>query len=150
MDKQLSGFDPKLQETFNRVMSTPVPAPAIKPAQTPATSGFQPNPTPNSISTPVIPAPAQPAATINPIPIQPQPIMPQVQSSPELKTDVTTTAQPQQAPVDINATNSQVFSSKKKAGKVSPVILGLGVFVFLLVYTLVWVKVFGATIPFLP
>lgn len=131
MDKQLSGLDPKLAETFNRVMSTPIPTPA-------------------PISTPiVIPAPIQPSATINPIPIQAQQIMP-VQPAPGPETEVTTTTQPQQAPVVINTTNSQVFSSKKKAGKVSPVILGLGGFVFLLVYTLIWVKVFGATIPFLP
>ncbi|MEX2007417.1 MAG: hypothetical protein WD992_01475 [Candidatus Levyibacteriota bacterium] len=132
MDKQLAGLDPKIQETYQRVMNTPTPVPPATTAPSPAA-----NP---------IPAAEQPQVFT---PQQATPAPPPVESANDgKKEDVVTIQAPETSTV--NATNSQVFSSKKRAGKLSPIIMIMGIAVFFAVYTLVWVKVLGATLPFLP
>ncbi len=167
MDPQLAKLDPKLQETFNRVMNTPVPPPSVKPlVQTPP-SGMPTVAAPASPdgSQGGPPSAATPPPIVPPTPVQPQPEMP-AEQTPNVNpaetnpTDETTQPEPQSEPqkvvvvpqqtAQIDSANSQVFSSKKKAGKVSPVIVVLGMTVFFLVYTLIWVKVFNIKLPFLP
>ncbi len=176
MDPQLAKLDPKVAETFNRVMNTPVPPPSVKPlVQTPP-SGMPTVAAPASPDAPVSPSlggsqggpppsAAPPPPIVPPAPVQPQPEMPAEQTPSANPTETnpvgeTTQPEPQSEPpkvvvvssqeTQVNSANSQVFSSKKKAGKVSPVIVVLGMTVFFLVYTLIWVKVFNIKLPFLP
>lgn len=132
MDNQLAGLNPKLQETYNRVMNTPIQG------------------VPQS-SAPLPPPPAQ-AASPAPAEGQSQVFTPQQPASQTVevpaKEEIVTVQAPQEPIVD--ASNSQVFSSKKKAGQISPIVMVVGIVVFLAVYTLVWVKIFGASLPFLP
>ncbi|MBI2195496.1 MAG: hypothetical protein HYU48_00415 [Candidatus Levybacteria bacterium] len=141
MDNQLAGLNPKLQETYNRVMNTPIQG--VPPTQT--TSQEQQS------SAPLPPPPAQ-AASPAPSEGQSQVFTPQQPASQTVevpaKEEIVTVQAPQEPIVD--ASNSQVFSSKKKAGQISPIVMVVGIVVFLAVYTLVWVKIFGASLPFLP
>ncbi len=134
MDKQLAGLDPKTQETYHRVMNTPVTA---------APAPLQPAP---PVQTAPPPPPTAPTSTTTTTPIEP---VPQDQTTQQIVTP-TLAVQVPQPPPTINEANSQVFSSKKKAGGVPPVITVLGVVVFFVVYTMVWVKIFNARLPFLP
>ncbi len=162
---QLSGLDPKLQETFHRVMNTPtqpivggqsstvIPAATANPLgtiQPPLPAPLPPLTSLGTIPSPAIaPAPiVSPQPAINQQPVQPTPfVAPTPTATPEKQeVIVISTEQPQQ----LNPTNSQVFSSRKKAGKISPVIMVLGGVIFFVVYALVWMKVFNAQIPFLP
>lgn len=125
-NNQLSGLDPKVQETYHRVMSTPVPA-APPPAQPVQTA-----------------PPAQPTA---PPPVAPPPAQAEAPAPQQIYTPSTAVSEPSPT---VNVTNSQVFSSKKKAGHISPVVMIMGIAVFFVVYALVWVKIFNARLPFLP
>ena len=44
---------------------------------------------------------------------------------------------------------AQVVTAKNR-GKLSPILIAVAVILFLIIYTLVWVKVFNLKIPFLP
>lgn len=66
-------------------------------------------------------------------PVPPQPEKPVVQP--------TLTAVPQ---------SSKVEMSIKPKAKISPLIIGLAAVVFLVVYAIVWIKVFNLQLPFLP
>lgn len=140
MDKQLSGFDPKVQETYKRVMGTPVPS------ATTQTSTPNPSPSIQPVQNTTQPTPA---ATVQPTALTAT--MQNVTTpAPEVvKKEEVVTVQVPETPI-VSVTNSQVFSSSKKAKKVSPIIVVLGIVVFFIVYTLVWVKILGAQIPFLP
>ena len=131
-NNQLSGLDPKVQETYHRVMSTPT-----QPAQPVQTS---------PPAQPTAPPPAAPPAGQSPLgsapPAQAEAPVPQ-----QIYTPSTAVSEP---PPTLNVTNSQVFSSKKKAGHISPVVMIMGIAVFFVVYALVWVKIFNARLPFLP
>lgn len=153
MDPQLSKLDPKVAETFNRVMSIPIP---VKPLVQTAPSGMPNIPAPAVVPQPIATPPHPTAAPVpvapsiatpvsNPAPIQAQHSQPEATHMQPTEQKVVVIP-----PNQVDDKNSQIYSSKKKAGKVSPVILGLGVFVFFVVYTLVWVKVFNLSLPFLP
>lgn len=138
MDKQLAGLDPKIQETYHRVMSIQTP------------SGNPVPPVQNPQSPPVVPQ-SPIASPIQQTPPQFMPAAPE-QSPPTMaveKEEPVTITIPTPPPT-INEANSQVFNSKKKAGQVSPIIMIMGVMIFFAVYTLVWVKIFNARLPFLP
>ncbi len=186
---QLSGLDPKLQETFHRVMNTPTQpvrqTPSVNSVGTSPLGGASQNSTvipaaPNTLGTVQVPpsAPLPPLAPLgtNPPPIiapptvivPPQPmIMNQTPAQPSFQPSVPSTpfvppvavATPpkdevivissEQPKQQVNTANSQVFTSKKKATRVSPVIIILGAAVFFVAYTLIWIRVFNSQIPFL-
>lgn len=137
---KLSGLDPKLQEAYERVMGTTVPAPSAKPAA-PAQA----------------PAGQSPlgGATTSPMSVQPGPKIEPILSSipqPAPQADETFTPSTSEQVIDakVPSSNSQIFSTKKKGGKISPAIIMLAAVVFFLVYTLVWLKIFNVKLPFLP
>jgi len=139
MDKQLASLDPKVQETYHRVMSTPTQS--VKPVQ--ATPQVPP------VASPPPAVPQAPTTPTQPTQQAPEQVFtPQVAT--EARKEESVNVQVPTPPPTINETNSQVFNSRKKPGQISPVIMIMGVMVFFAVYTLVWVKIFNARLPFLP
>ncbi|OGH10113.1 MAG: hypothetical protein A2152_02325 [Candidatus Levybacteria bacterium RBG_16_35_6] len=51
--------------------------------------------------------------------------------------------------VNVQSPTTEKAAQIKKKRKVSPLIIVLGVIIFLAVYAVVWVKYFGLTVPFL-
>ncbi len=164
---QLSGLDPKLQEKFHQVMNTPLPnstpAAPVMPAAPVQNQPLKPLWTPPAdLTAPTAPQPimpqtpsvSMPSQTVNPMTqmsSQPTvPAMPQSQTSPANAPVQNLNENVVNIPTPVSSTNSQVFSNKKKVGKISPVIVVFGVVAFLLVYTFVWIKIFGLSLPFLP
>lgn len=164
--KSSAQLDPKLQEAYNRVMGTPtgpqtIPDPATPipgtTSPTDQTGPIMPNvtidptspgaPTTSDPTMPPAPTPTTPEPTAPITPIDPTPTPP---TAPVPMETVETPGQPKMTTVENTASvKSQAFSAKKSM-KVSPVILLVGAVAFLLVYTMVWVKVFGLQLPFLP
>jgi len=136
--KTSSQLDPKLQEAYDRVMGV---ATNGKPISSPVTPSI-PTPTPTSIPpAQVIPSPATTLASNGPV--SPTPIQP---------TQTTQTTQNSTMPTeDIKSdTKSHAFVAKGNSGmKVSPVILAVGGVAFLLIYTVIWIKVFNLSVPFI-
>lgn len=146
MDPKLSNLDPKLKEAYDRVMGGPANAPA-GPNPPGGASGptpvgaFPPSPT-QQVSPP---APVL-SPSFNDAPIQPvTPAEPTPSASPSGSVGST---------IAFNANNAQknqgTTTIKHEGSKLMPVIMGLGIVVFLLAYTFVWVFVFKLKIPFLP
>lgn len=128
MDPKLSNLDPKLKEAYDRVMGGPTPPP-------PPTAN--PNPDPVAPPPPVVPPPPMPGSsaseTVHIGPVGPA-VMP-----PPMPT-------PTEA---VKPYPNQVLHAEK-GSKISPLIIGVLVFVFLISYTFLWVRVFNLKIPFLP
>lgn len=121
--KQLNTLDPKLKETYERVMGTSsqpnVPQPIIQ-KQTIQPQHLQTQPSPFTKPQPT----QQPIQISQPVPFQaPSPQTQQVQA-------------PQ--------------ATSKKRNKMLPIFLVLTGIVFLIGYTIVWVKIFNLNLPFLP
>lgn len=161
--QQLNQLDPKLQEAYNRVMGTASnagtpasnaasPTPPAAPAQNnpqPQPPSFQPvAPTPPPTQ-PVTPIPQPQTIPTPPAPIQPTPSTPPPQTPDTVAATISIGGQ------GLTATGGPsgfVASAQAAPGKkhgVSPVILLFGALVFFLVYTLVWVKVFNLSVPFI-
>lgn len=117
--KNPTDLDPKLKETYERVMGTVIPNP---PAQTPSDGAQAPQSKPTS--EPIAP---NLAAQTNPAPIESVP---------------SETFQPTFVPPPAVSAQTQVFSTTKKS-KISPFILVLGAIAFFIIYLIIWVKVFG-------
>ena len=162
--KSSTQLDPKLQEAYNRVMGTPTGNDVTQPT-TATNSTLTPSSLPTDQAGPVMPnvTPISDATVTNPVPTA-NPVIPDPINTPAaidpmanvtppvIETPPVTieTSQPTMSTVENTASvKSQAFSAKKGM-KVSPVILIVGAIVFLIVYTLIWVKVFGLQIPFLP
>lgn len=169
-------LDPQLQQVYDRVMGVNVSGqPATPP--TPATS--QPTPPPTAPTTeptgeptapttppmpenPVTPVPPVENPPTNPAPSQPTPPMspavPQTDegSSTNPSTDAlnVTMNMPNVVhrdtdTVKIGIGGSPVAAAKAKGKGISPVILILGAFVFLIIYAIFWIRFFGYSIPFI-
>lgn len=123
MDKTTTQLDPKLKEAYDRVMGTVI-TPSPK----------SPNQSQQSTSLPEHSEPVQSAPP--PLPIQPTLEHPAA-------------ATPVMATVTAQAPIVQKGVAVKKKKRVSPLIIGLLVIVFLAVYAVVWVKYFGLKVPFL-
>lgn len=115
MDPKLAqNLDPKLQETYNRIMGTPV--------------NIQSPPPPTH-------EPIQPQH----VPVE-QVVVPQAPPVEQIPSPTPTTAEPEM--VSINAT-APIAKPAAAKGKISPIIfvvLGVGFFLF---YTVVWLKIFN-------
>ena len=153
--KQPAQLDPKLQEAYDRVMGLALEQPH---------SSTQPTATPQQ-STPI--TPVQPAASPNVEPTpSAQPITTVSQQTPEMPTTQTTAPLPPQNPSQLPQMSASAldamaptpatpvhkkmhaFIAKKGADfKVSPVILIIGGVAFLLIYTVIWIKVFNLSVP---
>jgi hypothetical protein len=142
MDPKLSGnLDPKLQEAYDRVMNGPT---------TPPVAGVPPTPNVNAQQQP--PVSPQPAAqTVPPAP-NPAPsfggVQPVVPSEP-----VVNPASPAPSIGGVTpgvSAGNQTVAVKHKGSKSMPLIMGLGIVVFLLAYTFMWIYVFKLNVPFLP
>lgn len=119
--KQFSQLDPKLKETYERVMGTGI-NPSTKPQG--AASAPQRMSQPQTF----VPKPFQPIQQMT----QQQPFKP-IQPQPG--------AQPIQRPQTQNL---------KKKNKIIPILAGLGGIIFIVGYTFFWIKIFKLKIPFLP
>ncbi|MBI4097957.1 MAG: hypothetical protein HY426_02855 [Candidatus Levybacteria bacterium] len=142
MDPKLSGLDPKLKEAYDRVMSGPAPAPGQTPAAGGAPMGAVPPPPTQQVS----PPPPAPTPSFGATPVQsvtPAEPAPSVAPNPSAGGTIAFNAN--------NAGKNQGTTAIKHGGsKLMPVFMGLGIVVFLLAYTFVWVYVFKLQIPFLP
>ena len=126
--KQLNQLDPKLKETYERVMGT-----STVPIQKP----FIPNPT----------------VVTNPLPITPQPITqkPLVQSQPIHQSVQSFQAKPIQAqPTQPQSMQKSQLQNLKKKNKILPALAALGGIIFLIGYAFFWIKFFNLKLPFLP
>lgn len=120
MDKNPLQLDPKLKEAYDRVMGTSV-------GNTPQQNPPQPHPQ------------EQPKE-------QPQP---QIANQPE-PTVHETTVNPSPAPAQVAAAPTQkAVIAEKKKGKISPLVIVLGIIVFFAIYLVVWVKLFNINVPFI-
>lgn len=161
--KKAAQLDPKLQEAYDRVMgvATNPAQPAASPA--PVAPAASPSPImPTQSQSPAMPvSPVDPmisgatpsvTPTISPQPdtaSQPMPVIPADPTTPNASPAVTAPAMPAQDPLPGSPAKPHAFVAKKGM-KVSPVILAVGGIAFLVVYTLIWVKVFNLQLPFLP
>lgn len=131
MDSKLSGLDPKLREAYERVMNGPSPAPS-------GTSVPPANPlTPPPVTPPITTQTPQPEAVPAAAPLSPPPPTPV----------------PAASSFAFNSnyqTNQRTTTVKKAGGKVSSVLIILGLVVLLVAYTFVWIYLFKLKIPFLP
>lgn len=116
-------LDPKLKEAYDRVMGTVVTPPLKTP---------QP-------ATPPLPEHQQSVSSVSPV-------SPTPAAQPEPEHEQTT-------PTPTTTVEAQPIIQKgvplKKKGKVSPLIIFLGIIVFIAVYAIVWVKYFGLKVPYL-
>jgi hypothetical protein len=147
MDPQkLSQLDPKLRDVYQRIMGTQVAKPQANsvPPQ-PKTSPFRaPTFTPPIQQSQPQPqtAPAKP-----PISAQPAPVFAQMNS--QMPTPALTTAVPGIMPPAPQA-QVQSMPAEKKGGSMKFTLFSIIFLVFLVVYTLFWVKIFNLKLPFLP
>lgn len=145
MDPKQSGtpgnLDPKLKEAYERVMGlAPNPSVQKTPATPTSTPAAQPVPQPTPAATP---APATPTPQPQPTPAAPS-AMPTMQTVGTAKPNAT-------SPVHLTSQiHGFVASKQKKKSQLSPVVIVLAAVVFIVVYTLVWVKIFNVQLPFLP
>mgnify|MGYP001592617472 CR=1 FL=1 len=147
MDPKLSNMDPKLKEAYDRVMSGPTNAPVAGPTPLGGASG----PTPAGV---VPPPPTQQVSPPAPVPspsFNTSPVQPVTPAEPALSAGPPPLASSTIAFNANNAGKNQGTTTVKHGGsKLMPVFMGLGILVFLVAYTFVWVYVFKLKIPFLP
>ncbi len=137
MDPKLSGLDPKLREAYERVMNGPsassgASTPPSNPAQSLPQQPGSVSPPPPEVQTPV-PEPA-PAPLVSPTPpLAPAPASNNFAFNSNYQSNQSTTT-----------------TVKKAGGKLSSILIILGLVVLLVAYTFVWVYLFKLKIPFLP
>lgn len=169
--KASSQLDPKLQEAYNRVMGTNLNAPTdpstnsstpattdpiITPAMpaAPQDTTTMPNPAPAApvMSSTITPSPTTaPAAPVTDqtTPTDPAPTLPTEDKPAEPETPPLTGEPTMSSMESTVSTKSHAFVAKGNSMKVSPVIIVIGGIAFLLIYSLVWIKVFNLSIPFI-
>jgi hypothetical protein len=136
--KTVNDLDPKLKETYERVMGTsfspsanPIPAPVMqRPIQTTVVEQPVAEQSPQAVVQPLPPLPQQPAA--NPM----QEMVPSPQMT-KMPTTFQATAMPPANVLIKNATTT------KKKNFLKPVLFTVGGIIFFIVYGVVWAKVFG-------
>lgn len=148
MDPQkLSQLDPKLRDAYQRVMGTPIPDPTPVP---------QPQPQPEPIPTP--PPPVQPptepvsepqSAIPQPIPTPeptiPTPLPTQANSFVQMNSEVASV--PSSPNFSAPSPQIQTITIKKKSS-LMPILAGVVILIFLVIYSLFWVKIFNFQLPF--
>ena len=133
-NKSFSGLDPKLQETYNRIMSaaTPTPPPAqgtvagqvAPPASAPAQT---PLPDQAAAIPQVTAAPVQPQTSVNPYGQQPAPA--------SAAAPVTT------------APTMDLPTNKTLSPTIILTLYIVGAVIFFIAYTIFWIKIFNLPIP---
>ena len=154
-------LDPKLKEIYEKVMgapnssqnSAPPDSSQAKPASPPPPATVIANATPkNPLAPPPIPTPPP----IVPQPVQPVPpaqTMPTPAQTQPMQAAVPGSVAPSfslshiQAPSATSMPTAGIPAEKKKSSK--KVFLVIGGVIFLLIYAVFWVKVFGIKLPFL-
>lgn len=153
--KQSAQLDPKLQEIYDRVMGTSVPQqpplPAVQPtiqSQSVVPEPITVQPKAATITAATTPMPTQTAAPVlapDPLPATP----PQTPINlPQMSASALDSINP--APAVPAKKKFTAFMGKKNMKmdfKVSPAILIVGAVAFLLIYTVIWVKVFNLSVP---
>jgi len=136
--KQLNQLNPKLKEVYERVMGTSPYKPSstspinkIPTSPLPTTKASEPQ-SPTNIPKPLFPSatPVTQPPTQQPMPkpFQPQPITNREQQNPQ----------------------PQIPQTTKKQNKMTPIFIVIGIFIFIILYALVWIKVLKLEVPFLP
>lgn len=150
--KGLNNLDPKLRETYERVMGTSFAPPATPQAPQPAP---QPASEPAQNTPPVAPPVPQPVQPVQQPPPAAAPL-PQSEPAPQdpqpaemVQSPISTPSfgasnpfqDPLPPPAEVIANNAVVPS--KKGSKLIPVLFTIGGIIFFVVYAIVWAKVFG-------
>lgn len=133
MNPNQQALDPKLKEAYDRVMGV---------GTQPTAAATQPQPVePQAEGARGAAAPVQPAEPTAQAPISQSPVTPTpMQPTEAAKAEGA-------AGTAVQETKNYVAGSEEKKSGISPVIIGLGVFVFLIVYTLFWVRFFNIPLP---
>lgn len=132
-------LDPKLQEAYNKVMGVSLDTPATPPS--PSSPTPPPTDTPTVVTPPTAPTPPQHPS------VSEEPTMSPAPSEPSQ--ELVTTPEPPIATMQSTISAKPQTFVAKKGMKISPVILIVGGIAFLLVYSLIWIKVFNLSIPFI-
>lgn len=121
-------LDPKLQETYNKVMGTPTTPQAAQPAA-------------------ATPVPANPPTTDaqNPTPVVP--------TTPYTQDNLSFQAAIQQPPANATTNTGQtplagVVQQPKQSSSLLGILLVIGGIIFFVVYTFVWITIFNLPLPF--
>ena len=132
--KAPANLDPKLKETYERVMGT-----SFAPA-TPSPAPAQPRP----VQTTVVQEPEAPIAAG---PIMPTPLPPINVAGPDSNMvqspQMPKTGDPFKEAVPPPATVLMQGATPKKKNFLMPVLLGIGGLIFFVAYAVIWAKVFG-------
>lgn len=156
--KAAAQLDPKLQEAYDRVMGIHIDpiAPATNASTLPPVppTGMPSAPTmsPDSVTPPAMPSlPQSPANPTNTAASATVPSTPDM-SGPaiiEEQEETEKTPSPVMNTME-NTTNVKPHGFVAKGGMgISPVIVVLGAIVFLIIYTIVWIKVFNLPVPYI-
>lgn len=132
--KQPAQLDPKLQEAYDRVMGL-----ALEQHTPQQPTAAEPIP-PSQPVTPIPPQPVPPTNTPASLPAQGPSELPQMSAS----------ALDAMAPTPATPVHKKMHTFIAKKGvdfKVSPVILIVGAIAFLLIYTVIWIRVFNLSVP---
>lgn len=127
--KQLSQLDPKLRETYERVMGINAP------------QNIPPKP-----EAPLLPS--QPEPNTPPPPQNPQ--SPPIPNTPNTSRVTSAFVAGETKISNPPPTETKPAEMKRSERKISPVVVVLGIAVFFIIYTFVWIKVFDLKIPLLP
>lgn len=144
-----TNLDPKLKETYERVMGTTVPQ--SPPAGNPPPS--DPTMTSNSQPTSILPDLQSPAAELPQTPMAPPaPSMSQASPPPgmaTLQTPLVPGGTPQPS-LTLNTTEGTETEEKPKKKSAPIVLIGvvIGILVFFLAYAIFWARLFNLTLPF--
>jgi hypothetical protein len=147
--KSLSGLDPKLRETYERVMGTA--ASTSNSQNTPATnSTTNPMPTFDAMPSPAgssIPPPTDTSSTVIDQPAQTgdlNTLQPTLTPTSSL-TQTPTTYPPLPSPAQINQLPPQITNSTSPAIRILYIVAGI---IFFIVYAIFWLKIFKFPLPF--
>lgn len=143
MDPQkLASLDPKLREAYQRVMGTSIPKTESQPVQTPTPTA----PSANQSADPMIQSSASaPQSAIQPESASEPPVQPA--NFDKMNSEVSA---PQSSPnLTVPAPQFQTTVIKNKSGMM-PILIGIIIVVFVVVYAIFWTKIFNLKLPFLP
>ncbi len=145
--KGVNDLDPKLRETYERVMGTALnsssPAAPTGPTQTPSQPPVLKTETIPS-SQPVSPAsPATPPPPVNPMPSANPPTTAEPALSPQAFKADDPFKDIDPPPAEVLANNAVVSNETKKKRSLKPVMFLVGGLIFFIVYAVVWAVVLG-------
>jgi hypothetical protein len=122
-------LDPKLKETYERVMGT---------SFTPATPLAQTRP----VQTTVVQDPQSPVTTQPPQPINAATSAPEMVSSPQMPKMGESFKGSEESPANVLINGSTAIKTPKKSS-LTPVLFIIGGLIFFVAYAVIWAKVFG-------